>query len=295
MIDTKGAKNLAADHVSRLENPHQNVLDRKKINESFPLEKLNLVSTRGNSSTPWFADFANYHARNFVVKGMSSQQKSKFFKDVKHYFWDDPYLFRISTDQVIRRCVHGQEAKDILKACHYGPTGGYHGPNYIANKIWTSAKVKTINEDVQLQALVDKKKVIVNEASIRHDLILDDAQDMVLSLQQINTNQAAKIKKLKKRVKKLKGKKKNRTHRLKRMYKVGLSDRIVSSDKEGLGDQEDASKQGRIAEIDADENLSLIDETVRDQGKMNEEEMFGVDDLHGDEVIMDITTGENIG
>nr|GEY07976.1 DNA-directed DNA polymerase [Tanacetum cinerariifolium] len=83
VIDTKGAENLAADHLSRLENPHKNVLDPKEINESFPLETLNLVSTRGNQSTPWFADFANYHARNFVVKGMSSQQKSKFFKDVR--------------------------------------------------------------------------------------------------------------------------------------------------------------------------------------------------------------------
>nr|GFA28665.1 reverse transcriptase domain-containing protein [Tanacetum cinerariifolium] len=86
VIDTKGAENLAADHLSRLENPHQNVLDPKEINESFPLETLNLVSTRGNSSTPWFADFANYDAGNFVVKGMLSQQKNKFFKDVKHYF-----------------------------------------------------------------------------------------------------------------------------------------------------------------------------------------------------------------
>nr|GFA06165.1 reverse transcriptase domain-containing protein [Tanacetum cinerariifolium] len=86
VIDTKGAENLAADHLSRIENPHQNVLDPKEINESFPLATLNLVSTRGNSSTSWFADFANYHAGNFVVKGMSSQQKNKFFKDVKHYF-----------------------------------------------------------------------------------------------------------------------------------------------------------------------------------------------------------------
>nr|GEU87984.1 reverse transcriptase domain-containing protein [Tanacetum cinerariifolium] len=94
VIDTKGAENLAADHLSRLENPHQNVLDPKEINESFPLETLNLVSTCGNSSTPWFADFANYHAGNFVVKGMSSQQKNKFFKDVKHYFWDDPFCLK---------------------------------------------------------------------------------------------------------------------------------------------------------------------------------------------------------
>nr|GEZ55571.1 reverse transcriptase domain-containing protein [Tanacetum cinerariifolium]GFA93167.1 reverse transcriptase domain-containing protein [Tanacetum cinerariifolium] len=88
VIDIKGAENLAADYLFRLENPHQNVLDPKEINESFPLDTLIMVSSRGTSSTPWFADFANYHARNFVVKGMSSQQKNKFFKDVKHYFWD---------------------------------------------------------------------------------------------------------------------------------------------------------------------------------------------------------------
>nr|GEW98558.1 retrovirus-related Pol polyprotein from transposon 17.6 [Tanacetum cinerariifolium] len=53
VIDTKRAENLAADHLSRLENPHQNVLDPKEINESFPLETLNMVSSRGNSSTLW--------------------------------------------------------------------------------------------------------------------------------------------------------------------------------------------------------------------------------------------------
>nr|GEV27491.1 reverse transcriptase domain-containing protein [Tanacetum cinerariifolium] len=41
VIDTKRAENLAADHLSRLENPHQNVLDPKEINESFPLETIN--------------------------------------------------------------------------------------------------------------------------------------------------------------------------------------------------------------------------------------------------------------
>ncbi|GJQ89875.1 reverse transcriptase domain-containing protein [Tanacetum coccineum] len=69
---------------------------------------------------------------------MSSQQKNKFFKDVKHYFWDDPFLFKIYADQVIRHCVSGQEAFDILKACHSGPTGGYYGTNYTAKKIFDS-------------------------------------------------------------------------------------------------------------------------------------------------------------
>ncbi|GJY03595.1 hypothetical protein Tco_0369535 [Tanacetum coccineum] len=133
----KGAENLAADHLSRLENPHQDKLENKEIMETFPLETLGSVSLRGDS-TPWFADFANYHVGNFVIKGMSSQQKNKFFKDVKHYFWDDPFLFKICADQVIRRCVLGQEAIDILKACHSGPTEGHYGANYTAKKVFDS-------------------------------------------------------------------------------------------------------------------------------------------------------------
>ncbi|GJT43489.1 reverse transcriptase domain-containing protein [Tanacetum coccineum] len=129
VIDTKGAENLTADHLSRLENPYESVLDPKEINKKFPLETLNIVTFRGDSSTPWFADYANYHTGNFIVKGISSQQKNKFFKDVKHYFWDDPYLFKICADQVIWRCVSGQEAIDMLKACHSGPTGGHYGAN----------------------------------------------------------------------------------------------------------------------------------------------------------------------
>ncbi|GJW79928.1 reverse transcriptase domain-containing protein [Tanacetum coccineum] len=64
--------------------------------------------------------------------------KEKKIKDVKHYFLDDPYLFRIGADQVIRRCVYGQEAVDILTACHNGPTGGHHGANYTAKKVFDS-------------------------------------------------------------------------------------------------------------------------------------------------------------
>nr|GEX35722.1 hypothetical protein [Tanacetum cinerariifolium] len=175
-------------------------------------------------------------------------------------------------------------------------------------QFWTSAKVKTINDDVRIQALLDGKKVVVNEASIRRDLRLDDAkgtaclpnasifEDLarmrVLSLEQTKTNQAAKIKKLKKRVKKIEGNKKKRTHGLKRLYKVGLSTRIVSSDKKGLGDQEDASKQRRnIADIDQDKVTTLVNDT---QGRINEEDLFGVHDLSGDEVFVDVTTGENI-
>nr|GFA21070.1 reverse transcriptase domain-containing protein [Tanacetum cinerariifolium] len=77
-------ENLAADHLSRLENPHEDVLEDKDINENFPLETLGSLCS---SSTPWLADIANFYAGNFIKKGLTSQQKKKFFKDVKHYFW----------------------------------------------------------------------------------------------------------------------------------------------------------------------------------------------------------------
>nr|GEU88759.1 hypothetical protein [Tanacetum cinerariifolium] len=223
----------------------------------------------------------------------------------------------------------------------------------LSKAVWidlTSAKIKTVNEDVRLQAQVDGKKVIINEAFIRRDLRLDDAEGTGFSreitplfetmmvqapeavreiqtdtqdtpiftqpsssqpqrkhiskkkqrketegLEKIKTNQVAKIKKLKKREKKLEGIKKKRTHGLKRLYKVGLSAKVESShEEEGLGNQEDASKQGRIAEIDVDEDLSLINETAQDQRRMNDEDLFRVNDLDGDEVIVDVTAGKNV-
>ncbi|GJU18932.1 reverse transcriptase domain-containing protein [Tanacetum coccineum] len=67
---------------------------------------------------------------------MSTQEKNKFFKDVKHYFWDDPFLFKTCADQIIRRCVDGKEALEILEACHSGPTGGHYGANFTAKKVF---------------------------------------------------------------------------------------------------------------------------------------------------------------
>nr|GEY08053.1 reverse transcriptase domain-containing protein [Tanacetum cinerariifolium] len=141
VLDMKGAENLVADYLFRLENPYENVLNPKEINETFPLETLSMVTFRGDSSASWFADFANYHACNFIVKGMSSQQKNKFFKDLKYYFWDDPFLFKICVDQVIWGCVHGKKALDILEACHNGSTWRHHGANLTAKKDYSDCKV----------------------------------------------------------------------------------------------------------------------------------------------------------
>ncbi|GJU14220.1 uncharacterized mitochondrial protein-like protein [Tanacetum coccineum] len=82
-------------------------------------------------------------------------------------------------------------------------------------------------------------------------------QQMVLDLEKTKTSQHNEIVSLKKRVKKLERKRRSRTHKLKRLYKVGLTARVESSDnEESLG--EDASKQGRIDAIDADEDITLV-------------------------------------
>ncbi|GJT81987.1 hypothetical protein Tco_1056329 [Tanacetum coccineum] len=90
---------------------------------------------------------------------------------------------------------------------------------------------------------------------------------------------------LTKRVKKLEKKRGSRTHRLKRLYKVGRSRRVKSSEDESLGDQEDASKKqgegrGGIYDIDADKDIYLVN-------VYKDDDMFGVNDLEGDEVVVE--------
>nr|GEV15349.1 reverse transcriptase domain-containing protein [Tanacetum cinerariifolium] len=79
ILDKKRSENLMADHLSRLENPHKDVLENKDINENFLLETLRSLSC---DSTPWFDNIANFHAGNFIKKGLTSQQKKFFFKDL---------------------------------------------------------------------------------------------------------------------------------------------------------------------------------------------------------------------
>ncbi|GKC80295.1 hypothetical protein Tco_1131069 [Tanacetum coccineum] len=104
-------------------------------------------------------------------------------------------------------------------------------------------------------------------------------QNRVLVLEHTKTTQALEIESLKRRVKKLEKKQRLKPHKLKRLYKVGLSAKVISSDDASLG-EEDASKQGRINAIDADEDIYLVKVPI-------DEDMFGVNDLEGDEVVVE--------
>ncbi|GJS72101.1 hypothetical protein Tco_0704942 [Tanacetum coccineum] len=118
-------------------------------------------------------------------------------------------------------------------------------------------------------------------------------QQRMLDLENTKTAQAQEITSLKKRVKKLEKKGGSRTHKLKRLYRVGRSARVVSSEEASLSDQEDASKQGRkIDDIDKDAEITLVDET---QGRYGDEDMFRVNDLDGDEVVVESEVTDKVG
>ncbi|GKC52200.1 hypothetical protein Tco_1074945 [Tanacetum coccineum] len=107
--------------------------------------------------------------------------------------------------------------------------------------------------------------LLSGEDSIKLEELMElctNLQQRVIDLETTKTTQGSKIASLKRRVKKLEKKNKSRTHKLKRLYKVGLSRRVESSDEASLGDQEDASKQGRkIDDIDTDARITLVNDT----------------------------------
>ncbi|GJU26331.1 ribonuclease H-like domain-containing protein [Tanacetum coccineum] len=157
-------------------------------------------------------------------------------------------------------------------------------------QFWATVKMKTINGEVQLQALVDGKKIIITEATVRRDLQLEDAEgggprrqetmgDTIAQtrsenvskrsndslLAEVNTPRSdedrLKLNELMDFVKRLEKKGGSRTHKLKILYKIGRFTRVISSDE-----------------------ASLVDET---QGRYGDEDMFGVHDLDGDEVVVE--------
>ncbi|GJS55087.1 hypothetical protein Tco_0628449 [Tanacetum coccineum] len=121
-------------------------------------------------------------------------------------------------------------------------------------------------------------------------LKLNDLMEIYTKLQQrvLDLELLRRLKKeissLKLRVKRLEKKGGSRTHKLKRLFKVGRSAQVGSSEDEGLGNQEDASKQGRkIDDIDKDAEVTLVDEGS--QGRVLPYGDF--DDLVFDTTILD--------
>ncbi|GJS95589.1 reverse transcriptase domain-containing protein, partial [Tanacetum coccineum] len=132
--DKKGAENLVADHLSRLENPNMEVLIEREISNEFLDEHLMMLKSKLNNSEPWYADYINYIVGKVVPIKWSAERRKRFYSQVKNYFWDEPYAFRLYPDNIMRRCVAGSEILEFLAHCHYGPTRGHHSASVTGRK-----------------------------------------------------------------------------------------------------------------------------------------------------------------
>ena len=130
--DNKGTENQVADHLSRLEGSK----DEVHVNDNFPDEQL--LSIEDTKSIPWFADYVNYLMAKVILTEFSYQQKKRFFAHVKHYYWEEPILYRHCADQVIRRCVLEDEMGSILNHYHTLPCEGHFRGQRTATKVLQS-------------------------------------------------------------------------------------------------------------------------------------------------------------
>ncbi|GJU08887.1 reverse transcriptase domain-containing protein [Tanacetum coccineum] len=120
--DKKGAENLAADHLSKVENPDLGTFTEEKITDEFPNEHLMILKAKLNNDEPWYADYVNYVVGKILC-----------------------------SDNVMRRCVAGNEILEILAHCHSGPTRGHHSASITGRKVYES--VDYVSKWVKAQAL----------------------------------------------------------------------------------------------------------------------------------------------
>ena len=131
--DKRGVENVVADHLSRLEGTRENS-ETSLIHEQFLDEQIMAI----RDYIPWFADFVNYLSCHVLPPDLTTQPRKKFLHDANYYLWDEPFLFRRCSDQVICRCVPEEEFLDILHHCHSAPYGGHFGAIRTAHKVLQS-------------------------------------------------------------------------------------------------------------------------------------------------------------
>ncbi|KAL9339086.1 hypothetical protein Peur_068101 [Populus x canadensis] len=132
--DKKGVENVVADHLSRLSS-YETIIDESPINEFFTDENLFCAGTVSYTGSPWYADIANYLATSQIPSHWSKLDKQKFLRNVRTFFWDDPYLFKYCPDQIVRRCIPDHEIPSVINFCHALACGGHFSSKKTTAKI----------------------------------------------------------------------------------------------------------------------------------------------------------------
>jgi len=126
--DKKGVENSVADHLSRI--PITNMQDLP-INDFLRDDMLLKVT----DSYPWYTNIVNFMVSGYVPPG---ENKKKLLYESRRHLWDDPYLYRVCSDGLLRRCVPTAEGIQIIDKCHSAPYGGHYGIFRTQAKIWQS-------------------------------------------------------------------------------------------------------------------------------------------------------------
>ncbi|GJU19933.1 reverse transcriptase domain-containing protein [Tanacetum coccineum] len=110
------------------------VLTERKFTDEFSNEHLMALKSKSNNDEPWYADFVNYIFGKVVPLNWTFEKRKRFFSQVKTYFWEEPYAFKLCADNIMRIYVAGSETLKILAHCHLRPTDGHHSDNVTAKK-----------------------------------------------------------------------------------------------------------------------------------------------------------------
>lgn len=118
-----------ADHLSRLEiREYVKKSESGEIVKSFIDEKLLQISQLFSMTMdvrPWFTSFVNFVANGSIPEDLSYHQKKKFTSKARKYFSDEPYLFKLCADHILRICISESEHGAILDCCHGSNYGGH--------------------------------------------------------------------------------------------------------------------------------------------------------------------------
>ncbi|CAM8957409.1 unnamed protein product [Rhodiola kirilowii] len=128
--DKKGIQNTVADHLSRIVREEET----GAITETFPDEYLFAVKEKA----PWYANIVNYLVGGKFPSSFTIAQRLRLKHDSRYYIWDDPYLWKIGSDQVVRKCVSDSEISSVLAFCHEHACCGHFGPKRTSRKILDS-------------------------------------------------------------------------------------------------------------------------------------------------------------
>jgi hypothetical protein len=139
--DKKGVENSVADHLSHLKFEESTQLPTNDYMRDDTLLKV-------LTTNPWYANIINHIVASYIPLGAD---KKKIIQDSRLHLWDDPHLYRLCTNGLLRRCIPAFETWKILEHCHSSPYGGHYGAFRNNAKVWQSGfNWPTMYDDAKL-------------------------------------------------------------------------------------------------------------------------------------------------